>query len=417
MGPTTHAKAYSPFHRLDPGYIATVTREDQSTTPKYAMKKSNFLMHPITLRFLEPPMEAAFVRHSLPRLRTQSRIALGVGIFVFALFGVLDSWFVPPELRAAVWLVRLIVIACAFAVLLYTFHPSFKRFNYGPLVMAGIAPGTGMLAIMWLLPNSVLIYYYTGLVLTAFWTYNFIGTRFIYAFGADISLLLAYNILFGMVRGLPPEILASHDYVLVSANLIGGAAGYMAEQYRRTLFLREMELDTERKLHLERALHDPLTGLPNRDLLDDRITLAISLAQRDEQSCAGVFIDLDNFKMINDSHGHDAGDRVLCETATRIRYVLREADTISRIAGDEFFVVAHGVSTRQDAADLARKILQQLELPFILAGTSEAINLSASLGICLFPYPECSPADIIRRADFAMYTSKRAGKHQASFAE
>ena len=283
--------------------------------------------------------------------------------------------------------------------------------------MAGIAPGTGMLVIMWLLPNNVIIYYYTGLVLTAFWTYNFIGTRFVYAFAADIILLLAYNVLFGLIRGLPPEILASHDYVLVSANLIGGAAGYMAEQYRRTLFLREMELDAERKIHLQRALHDPLTGLPNRDLLDDRITLAISLAQRDEQACVGIFIDLDNFKTINDSYGHDAGDRVLCETATRIRQVLRDTDTISRIAGDEFFVVAHGVPTRQDAADLARKILQQLEQPFDLGCTSTPIALSASLGICLFPYPECKPSDIIRRADLAMYTSKRSGKRQASFAE
>ena len=85
--------------------------------------------------------------------------------------------------------------------------------------------------------------------------------------------------------------------------------------------------------------------------------------------------------------------------------------------GDEFFVVAHGVATRQDAADLARKILQKLELPLILAGSVEQLKLSASLGICLFPYPDCTPADIIRRADLAMYSSKRAGKHQASFAE
>ena len=381
------------------------------------MKMPQFLMHPITLRFLEPQLELAFVRHSLPRLRMQSRIALIIGIVVYLLFGILDSWFVPPPLQSTVWLVRIIVVIAAFGVLLYTFHSSFQRYNYGPLVMAGIAPGTGMLVIMWLLPNNVIIYYYTGLVLTAFWTYNFIGTRFIYAFAADIALLLAYNLLFGLIRSLPPEILVSHDYVLISSNLIGGAAGYMAEQYRRTLFVREMELDTERKLHLERALHDPLTGLPNRDLLDDRISLAISLAQRDEEPCAGIFIDLDNFKAINDSLGHDAGDRVLCETAIRIRHVLRDTDTISRIAGDEFFVVAHGVATRQDAADLARKILQKLELPLILAGSVEQLKLSASLGICLFPYPDCTPADIIRRADLAMYSSKRAGKHQASFAE
>lgn len=381
------------------------------------MKTSTAQMHPFTLRFADPQMEAAFIRHTLPGMRLQGRIALLMGIFVYTLFGVLDTWFVPSELRSSVWELRLIVVSIAFSVFLYTFHPLFNRYNHGPLVLAGSAAGTGMLCILWLLPTKSIGYYYIGLVLTAFWTYNFVGTRFIYALVADVLLLLAYNILFGLVRGLPPEVLASHDYMLISSNLIGGAAGYMAEQYRRRLFLREMELDTERQQHMDRALHDPLTGLPNRELLDDRIRLAISLAKREEQACAGLFIDLDNFKSINDSLGHYAGDRVLCETASRIRRVLRDTDTISRIAGDEFFVVAHGVTSRIEAEELARKILRQLEQPFHWDDAPSALRIGASLGICLFPYPDCTPVDIVRRADRAMYASKRSGKHQASFAE
>ena len=104
------------------------------------MKTPNALMHPFTLRFLEPQMEAAFVRDSLPRMRMQSRIALLVGIFVYILFGVIDSWFVPSELQSTVWVVRFIVCCSAFAVFLYTFHPCFERYNYGPLAMAGLAP-------------------------------------------------------------------------------------------------------------------------------------------------------------------------------------------------------------------------------------------------------------------------------------
>ena len=374
-------------------------------------------MHPFSLRFLDPMLEEAFVCQALPRLRLQGRIALATGIFVYMLFGVLDQWYVPPDMRQWVWIIRLIVCGIAFSVLLFTYHPSFERYNFGPLVLAGSAAGTGMLAILWLLPTHAIAYYYSGLVLTAFWTYNFVGTRFVYALVADVALLVTYNLLFGVARGLPVEILASHDYVLISSNLIGGAAGYMAERYRRTLFLREMELDNERKHHLQRALHDPLTGLPNRDLLDDRITHAISLALRDEQPCAGMFIDLDNFKAINDTLGHDAGDRVLCKTAVRLRQVLRDTDTISRIAGDEFFVVAHGITTRQEAEELARKLLHDLEQQLVMAETPRPLTLNASLGICLFPYPECTPADIIRRADQAMYASKRTGKHRASFSQ
>jgi len=374
-------------------------------------------MHHFSLRFQDALLEEAFVCQSLPRLRLQGRIALATGIFVYMLFGVLDQWYVPHAVQHSVWMIRFLVSGVAFSVMMFTFHSGFERYNFGPLVVAGSAAGTGMLAILWLLPTNSIAYYYTGLVLTAFWTYNFVGTRFMYALVADVTLLISYNILFGVIRGLPTEILASHDYVLISSNLIGGAAGYMAERYRRTLFLREMELDDERKHHLQRALHDPLTGLPNRDLLDDRISHAIALALREDQPCAGMFIDLDNFKTINDTLGHDAGDRVLCETAVRLRQALRDTDTISRIAGDEFFVVAHNISTRQEAEDLARKLLFELEQPLVMAEASGVLTLNASLGMCLFPYPECTPADIIRRADQAMYASKRAGKHRASFAQ
>lgn len=374
-------------------------------------------MHPFHLRFLDPNLESAFICHSLPRLRMQGRIAVAIGIFVYGLFGVLDNWFVPTELHGTVWTIRLVVMSTAFLVLLFTFHPAFTRYNHGPLGFAGAVAGGGMLVILWFLPVEAIAYYYTGLVLTAFWTYNFVGTRFLYALVIDVTLLVAYNVIFGAVRDIPTGILAAHDYVLISSNLIGGAAGYMAEHFRRTLFLRELELDSERQHHLERALHDPLTGLPNRELLDDRIAQAIAAAERGEYQCAGFFIDLDNFKTINDTLGHAAGDKVLREVAKRLRQTFRDTDTVSRISGDEFFVVASSIVSREDALDLGRKMLRSLDQPLDLPESASALSLSASIGICLFPYPGCTPADIIRCADRGMYTAKRSGKRQAALSD
>jgi predicted signal transduction protein with EAL and GGDEF domain len=127
------------------------------------------------------------------------------------------------------------------------------------------------------------------------------SARFVFALGVDLILLVAYNLLFGKFLVYPLHILASHDFFIVSANLIGGSAGYLAEHGRRILFLRERELDDQRQHHLTRSLHDGLTGLPNRDLLYDRITQAMSEAHRNGSKHCGFFLDLDGFKAINDN--------------------------------------------------------------------------------------------------------------------
>lgn len=169
--------------------------------------------------------------------------------------------------------------------------------------------------------------------------------------------------------------------------------------------------DEERIQHL--AHHDPLTGLPNRLLLEDRIEQAILKSRRSGKHTAIMFLDLDRFKNINDTLGHDVGDLLLIEAAQRGTSVLRETDTLSRLGGDEFIVVLPEIDTAQDAAQVARKLLQGISQPYYLAG--HELRVTASLGIALCPDDGRSVSELLRNADTAMYRAKEDGRNLYCF--
>lgn len=162
------------------------------------------------------------------------------------------------------------------------------------------------------------------------------------------------------------------------------------------------------------ALHDGLTGLPNRDLLYDRILSAQNDAQRNGTLHCGYFLDLDGFKGVNDGFGHKAGDEALREVARRLKATVRASDTVARIGGDEFFVLAENIGNEAAAHALAHKLLDAIAAPF--AVLPEHAQMGASIGLVLFPYEGMSVADLIHRADEAMYRVKTSGKGNFSVA-
>jgi diguanylate cyclase (GGDEF)-like protein/PAS domain S-box-containing protein len=156
------------------------------------------------------------------------------------------------------------------------------------------------------------------------------------------------------------------------------------------------------------ALHDSLTGLPNRNLLQDRLSQAIALAARNQKRVAVMMLDLDRFKFVNDSLGHYVGDRLLEAVSMRLKACLRESDIVARLGGDEFVVVLPLATSDQDTEQVARKILAAVVEPFEVEG--HELHINSSIGICHYPTDGENPGALLQAADSAMYAAKAEGR-------
>jgi diguanylate cyclase (GGDEF)-like protein len=169
---------------------------------------------------------------------------------------------------------------------------------------------------------------------------------------------------------------------------------------------------TERKAlegELEhRAFHDALTGLPNRALLTDRIKHALARVESHGESVAVLFLDLDDFKVVNDSLGHEAADRLLMAVAERLQTVLRPEDTLARLGGDEFTVLLEDIEGASEATAVAERIADALREPFSLEGSE--LFVTTSIGIAFGNSAQDRPGGLLRSADLAMYRAKETGK-------
>jgi diguanylate cyclase (GGDEF)-like protein len=175
--------------------------------------------------------------------------------------------------------------------------------------------------------------------------------------------------------------------------------------------ISERKATEERIQHM--AQHDPLTNLPNRALFSDRLNLALARAKREHSHAALLFVDLDNFKPVNDLRGHDVGDLVLKEVAHRMLQCVRDSDTIGRIGGDEFVILLPSIGSREDALLVAEKIRLAIAQHFDIAGLR--LEISSSIGIALFPEDGEDALTIAKNADDAMYRAKQTGRNKVQF--
>jgi len=177
--------------------------------------------------------------------------------------------------------------------------------------------------------------------------------------------------------------------------------------YSMAIDITEQKQAEDRVQHV--AHHDSLTGLPNRLLFNDRLGQAISLAKRDSSQFALFYLDLDKFKPVNDTLGHDAGDQLLKSVAERIREQVRESDTVARVGGDEFTVILRDTSNRHDAAAVAGKIVAALSTPFRLLNHPQTVEIGTSIGIAFYPSDAQDHEALIKLADASMYRAKAEG--------
>ena len=161
------------------------------------------------------------------------------------------------------------------------------------------------------------------------------------------------------------------------------------------------------------AYHDALTDLPNRTLLMDRLTLALAQARRNEQMLAVMFLDLDQFKVVNDTAGHVEGDKLLQSVSQQLNSVLREGDTVARVGGDEFLLLLPKIEQLTDATEIAERVLTAVGRTRVIVG--QEFNISTSIGITLFPTDGDDAETLLTNADIAMYQAKEQGKNNFQF--
>ena len=164
---------------------------------------------------------------------------------------------------------------------------------------------------------------------------------------------------------------------------------------------------TERKLLDRQALADPLTGLPNRTVLMDRLTQSLARLERRPGAVTVLFVDLDGFKLINDGRGHEVGDRFLELAASRLRRMLRGADTVARLGGDEFVILLVDAMASRNLDEVAGRVVDAFERPFTM--DDDEFTAGASVGIASTVHPDTAPETLLREADNAMYRAKARG--------
>lgn len=372
-------------------------------------------LHKVSLKFIDRRLESAYQHHLSARPLEHARIALALGLVFYALFSLLDRYFVPTPDHSTAWLIRVSVLLFGMTVLLFTFHALFRRVGEALIALTGLASAVGLVGIMVHMPANAVAEYYVSLIIVVIWTYLFPGMRFIHGLWANVAIVLTFYAALWRIGYVPEHLIAGSAFFLLSASLLAGMDARARERRRRLRFERANQPPVEAHAPGTLPLHDRLTGLPNRGLLADRLDQAIVVSRRDMRKCAGFYLDLDEFSLANDTYGWDAGDEILQVIGQRLRQAMRESDSIARLEADEFFVVSRDVDSTDAAAAIAGRLLSCVEQSIPLY-SGETVKLHAHLGICLFPYPDCTADDIVCRAESALESAKAGGERRYAFA-
>ncbi|MCB1691987.1 MAG: GGDEF domain-containing protein [Pseudomonadales bacterium] len=380
---------------------------DEGAEAKYAL-------HPLTLGYLDAELEADYQRYQPAMLVRSLRPVLIVLIgFLFTL-ALLDATSVT-QTPIMPWEAG-VMLGIAFLGLLWLTSASMEsHYVQFALMLTVVVFGASLL--LRIGHPEDLMDYFPGFFIMLLLT-HFIGLRFTYAFVAALLLMFVLAIVV-MTNKISLEQIIGIAMFLVPGYVIAATAGYTIEKQSRRLYAQVRMMEHERNEHEKMALHDALTGLPNRMLLTERMEQSLARARRQHGQFAVLFVDLDDFKRVNDSYGHTIGDQVLRQIALNLLRQVRGEDTVSRLGGDEFVVLSEHVQDEHGAQIAADRIQAAVSEPIVLKLPKGAdtihIHVTCSIGISLCPRDGDALEKLINRADDAMYSAKRDGKSTSRF--
>lgn len=361
-------------------------------------------LHPVTLSFRQVALERDYLNAMRRQTAAVVRFGILLALIVYLLFGALDLW-VATDHISFTWTIRSLLFLATIVLFGLSFTPLFVEYRESFMLPFCLLLGVGVTAILLVVPPDAIDRYYVGYMLIITGAYTVLGLRFFNATLVAALLLVSYIAVeiqgAGEIAGHALNNLA----FLVSTLTISAVGGYIYERQRRLAHyrLRVIEFDRARSMH--RALHDPLTGLPNRRLLMERLSQAVARDQRYSTYAAVLFIDLDAFKPVNDTHGHVFGDKLLKCIADRLLEEVRDTDTVARLGGDEFVVLLEDLATPGMADELVERMLQRFEAPCQVEGI--AVQVALSIGCALHPRDGRTSHELLQAADKAMYRMKQ----------
>lgn len=382
-------------------------------------------------------LELAYQNDLADQKRQSAREGALLASVLYAGFAVLDFWAIPSALVPVLAVRFVLVVPMLLWILWATYRAFFIQHYVHLMTVMYVGMGLGIEAMVLLANPSDLahIVYYAGLILvvSALYTWTFLGPRTTGLIGLGLVLIYLLIEFFARTGNSTqnPIVVLSNGFFFVSANVIGLLAVRIRERNLRALFLAKQALQeevAERKKMGDQvrqmAFHDLLTQLPNRRLLADRLQQAMVASKRTQRWGAVLFLDMDNFKPLNDTHGHAVGDLLLIEVAHRLKTCVRERDTVARFGGDEFVVIlsdlhadeSESVAQAQAVAEKIRTALSEPYQLIIQPGSTGASALehrcTTSIGVALFHAVATSQEEIIKRSDAAMYDAKQAGRNR-----
>lgn len=375
---------------------------------------AKYALNRLSLGYDDPVLEAEYQAYQPPQLIRSIRPLIIVLIPIIGLGGLLDYLSVTPQ-SLVPWQACLVLMVVLLILLAIMASQAAARLVQPALLVTFVLFGVALLTRIASL--NELRRYFPGYFILIMMT-HFVGMRFTHGLAAALLLVSALlAVVIDHHLGIGPIF----DLVLflVPGYAIAATAGYTMERQRRRLFAQLKMLEQERQVHEQMALHDPLTDLPNRSLLRERMQQSVARSRRQHGQFAVLFVDLDDFKTVNDTHGHACGDRVLRQIAVNLQSHVRGEDTVARLGGDEFVILSEHIEDEAGARTTAERIQaavsEHIHLDTGRRGGPVDVQVTCSIGIALCPRDGDTLEQLISRADEAMYNAKRGGKGNSRF--